>query len=136
MLRLLARRVETAPVALVVTYRDAEAAANPELTLLLGDLATSPAVRRVALRPLSEAAVRELAQPAGLDAAELSRATGGNPFLVVEAVAAGGRLPASVRKATLARVRRLTPAAQDAVASSWRPRTSGRRCTSTTGRTS
>ncbi|HET8607891.1 MAG TPA: AAA family ATPase [Gaiellaceae bacterium] len=115
-LRLLARRVERTPVALVVTYRDDEAAANAELARLLGDLATSPAVRRLVLRPLSEAAVRELAEPAGADAVALSRVTGGNPFLVVESIAAGERLPASVRDATLARARRLGPAAQEVVA--------------------
>lgn len=115
-LRLLARRVESAPVALVVTYRDDEAAANAELARLLGDLATSPVVQRIALRPLSEAAVRALAEPAGIDAARLSRVTGGNPFLVVESIAAGEHLPSSVRDATLARARRLGPQAQDVIA--------------------
>ena len=43
----------------------------------------------------------------------LVRATGGNPFLVVEAVAAGERLPASVRDAALARAGRLSPAARE-----------------------
>jgi DNA-binding CsgD family transcriptional regulator len=114
-LRLLARRVEQAPVALLITYRDDELAAHPALAQLLGDLATNPCARRVALRPLSRAAVRELAEPAGLDATRLSVLTGGNPFLVVEAVAAGGRLPASVRDAALARASRLSPAARGAV---------------------
>ncbi|HET7568669.1 MAG TPA: AAA family ATPase [Gaiellaceae bacterium] len=114
-LRLLARRVEEAPVAVVVTYRDDEAAANPELSRLLGDLAGRPAVRRLLLRPLSPAAVRELAAPAGVDPAGLARVTGGNPFLVVEAIAAGGGLPATVRDATLARAARLGPAARQAV---------------------
>jgi hypothetical protein len=51
--------------------------------------------------------VRELAGRAGIDPVELVRATGGNPFLVVETVAAGGGLPASVRDAALARAGRL-----------------------------
>ena len=55
----------------------------------------------------------ELAGPSGLDAGELVRATGGNPFLVVEAVAAGDRLPASVRDAALARAGRLSRAARE-----------------------
>jgi hypothetical protein len=110
-LRLLARRVEGTPVVLVVTYRDDEAAANAELARLLGDLTSRPAVRRLSLQPLSEAAVRELAEPAGVDAARLSRVTGGNPFLVVEAIAAGDRQPASVRDATLGRTGRLGSAA-------------------------
>ena len=114
-LRLLARRLEESPVAVVVTYRDDEVAANPALRQLLGDLATSPVALRIALRPLSEAAVGELASPAGVDAARLSRVTGGNPFLVVESIAAGGRLPGTVRDAALARAARLSDAARDVV---------------------
>ena len=115
LVRILARRVEETNVAIIATYRDDEVAANPGLGLLLGDLATSPAVRRIALRPLSESAVRELAGPVGLDGGELARATGGNPFLVVETIAAGGRLPASVRDAALARAGRLSVAARGVV---------------------
>jgi DNA-binding CsgD family transcriptional regulator/tetratricopeptide (TPR) repeat protein len=114
--RLLARRIEETPVMLLVTYRDDEAAANEELARLLGDLATNTSVIRLQLSRLSEAAVRELAEPAGIDPVRLSRVTGGNPFLVVEAVAAGGALPASVRDATLARASRLGSAARAAVA--------------------
>jgi DNA-binding CsgD family transcriptional regulator len=115
-LRVLARRLEGTNVAVVVTYRDDEVAANPPLERLLGDLATSPSVRRLRLRPLSDAAVRELAAPAGVDPERLAQVTGGNPFLVVESLAAGDRLPASVRAATLARAGRLDPAARDVVA--------------------
>jgi DNA-binding CsgD family transcriptional regulator len=104
--RLLARRLEGTGVALLVTYRDDEVAANPALEQLLGDLATHPGVRRISLRPLSAAAVRELAG-GDADAAQLTRVTGGNPFLLVEALAAGGRIPATVRDATLARAGRL-----------------------------
>jgi len=113
--RVLARRIEELGVVMVVTYRDDEVEAQPELRLLLGDLATAPAVTRIALRPLSEAAVADLTRPAGLDAADLMRATGGNPFLVVESIAAHGRLPASVRDAALARVGRLGMAAREAL---------------------
>jgi DNA-binding CsgD family transcriptional regulator len=115
LLRILARRVEEAGVAFVVTYRDDEVAVNPLLELLLGDLATSPAVRRIVLRPLSDSGVAELAAGSGLDGKRLSAATGGNPFLVVEAIAAGGRLPASVRDAALARAGRLSRAAREVV---------------------
>lgn len=115
LLRILARRVEECGVAILVTYRDDEVAANPALGLLLGDLASSPAVRRIVLRPLSDAAVGELAAASGLDGPRLLRATGGNPFLVVEAIAAGGGLPASVRDAALARAGRLSRAARRVV---------------------
>jgi tetratricopeptide (TPR) repeat protein len=99
----------------VVTYRDDELAANEALMSLVGDLTTFATVRRISLRRLSVGAVGVLAEPAGLDPRELSRVTGGNPFLVVEAVAAGGGLPSSVRDATLARVLRLGPSAKGVV---------------------
>ena len=83
--------------------------------MLVGDLAGAPATRRLTLRRLSETAVRALAEPTGVDAGELSRLTSGNPFLVVEALAAGGGLPATVRDATLARVGRLAPEARGVV---------------------
>ncbi len=115
LLRLLTRRTEALRVAIVVTFRDDEIAANPALELLLGDLAGAATVRRVSLRPLSTAAVREIAGTSGLDPVELARVTGGNPFLVVEAVTAGDRLPASVRDAALARAGRLSVAARTVV---------------------
>ena len=113
LMRLLVRRVPQMAVAIVATFRDDELAANRELGLLLGDLTRAPGVRRIGLRPLSHAAVRELAGPNGLDVGQLVRATGGNPFLVVEAIAAGDRLPASVRDAALARAGRLSRAARE-----------------------
>ena len=108
-LRLLARRVEDAGIVVIVTYRDDELAVNPALALLVGDLVTSPAARRMALAPLSHAAVRSLAGPTDVDADGLWRLTGGNPFLVVEALAARDGLPSSVRDATLARVAAWAP---------------------------
>jgi DNA-binding CsgD family transcriptional regulator len=112
LMRLLVRRASQIAAAIVATFRDDEVAASPALGLLLGDLTRDPGVRRIRLRPLSHAAVRELAGPSGLDVGELVRATGGNPFLVVEAVAAGDRLPASVRDAALGRAGRLGRAAR------------------------
>jgi DNA-binding CsgD family transcriptional regulator len=100
---------------ILVTFRDDEVAANPALGLLLGDLAGASAVTRIRLQPLSGAAVRELVGASGLDPADLERLTGGNPFLVVEAVAAGDRLPVSVRDAALARTGRLSRAARAVV---------------------
>jgi DNA-binding CsgD family transcriptional regulator/tetratricopeptide (TPR) repeat protein len=114
-LRLLVRRIEDAAIALVLTYREGEVAANADLARLLGDLATHPAVRRISLRPLSSGAVGVLARRAGLDPGQVVSLTGGNPFLVVEAIAAEGRLPASVRDAVLARASRLGPEARAAV---------------------
>jgi DNA-binding CsgD family transcriptional regulator/tetratricopeptide (TPR) repeat protein len=114
-LKLLARRVEQSPVAILVTYRDDEVAANPELRRLLGDLATSPSVARIALSTLSDEAVAELARPAGVDPVQLVRVTGGNPFLVVESISAEQRPPATVRDAVLARAGRLSAETREVV---------------------
>jgi DNA-binding CsgD family transcriptional regulator len=115
LMRLLVRRTPEMGAVLVVTFRDDEVASNPSLALLLGDLASAPQVQRIRLRPLSAAAVRELGGSSRLDAADLVRATGGNPFLVVEAIAAGDRLPVSVRDAALARAGRLSRPAREVV---------------------
>jgi DNA-binding CsgD family transcriptional regulator len=112
-IRLLARKVESAPVLVVGTYRDDQIDRKHPLRVLIGDLATSPAVARLVLSPLSAGAVADLASPYGLDAAELYHNTGGNPFFVTEVLAAGGdTLPATVQDAVLARVARLGPVAQ------------------------
>ncbi|HEX8753213.1 MAG TPA: AAA family ATPase, partial [Solirubrobacterales bacterium] len=115
--RLAAPGIEERPLVLLLTYRSDEVGANPALQGLLGDWATRPFARRLSLRPLSDAAVRAMAEPAGLDPARLLATTGGNPFLVAEAVAAGEGLPASVRDAALARVGRLGPEARAAAES-------------------
>ncbi len=102
--RILARRAEDAPLALVLTLRDDELGANPALATLVGDLATDPAVKQIRLRPLSRVAIASLAADTDFDAGQLARVTGGNPFLVAETIAAGTALPDSVREATMARV--------------------------------
>ena len=112
-IRLLARKVESAPVLAVATYRDDQIDRAHPLRMLIGDIATSPAVARLSLGPLSAAAVADLASPYGLDSAELYRNTGGNPFFVTEVLATGGdTLPATVQDAVLARVARLGPVAR------------------------
>lgn len=115
LMRLLVRRVPEMGAVILATFRDDEVAANPALALLLGDLASAPGVRRIRLRPLSNTAVRDLAASSGLDASQLARATGGNPFLVVEAIASGTLLPTSIREAALARAGRLSRAAREVV---------------------
>ncbi len=108
-LRLLGRRVESVPALLLASYRDDELERTHPLRIVLGELATSAAVRRLKLEPLSAAAVAELAAPAGVDADELYRATAGNPFFVTEVLAAGGaEIPQTVRDAVLARASRLS----------------------------
>lgn len=110
--RLLARRVETVPLLVLVTYRDDELDRLHPLRILLGELPGS--VARLKVPPLSRTAVEELAVAAGADGDELYRKTAGNPFFVTEALAAGpGSMPDTVRDAVLARTARLDPAARN-----------------------
>ena len=114
LLRFLARRIGATGSLVLVTHRTDEAGARESLQLLLGDLATSPDVRRLQLSALSLAAVTELMQGTEREAQVLHRATGGNPFFVTEVLAADEPgVPGTVRDAVLARARRLTLPAQD-----------------------
>lgn len=110
-LRLLARRVETVPALVVASYRDDEFAPAHPLRVVIGKLAASRAITRLRLAPLSPVAVSQLAEPYAVDADQLYRKTSGNPFFVVEVLAAGGReIPDTVRDAVLARAARLSGA--------------------------
>jgi DNA-binding CsgD family transcriptional regulator/tetratricopeptide (TPR) repeat protein len=113
-LRLLARRLESVPALVIATYRDDALDRNHPLLLVLGELRTSEVVRRVGLGPLSLDAVAQLAEPRDVDVDELYRKTAGNPFFVVEALAAGGtEIPDLVRDAVLARVATAGAAAKE-----------------------
>jgi ATP/maltotriose-dependent transcriptional regulator MalT len=112
-LRLLARRVETAPALVVASYRDDELDRAHPLRIVLGELVTSQAVTRFKLAALSQAAVAQLAEPHDVDADELYRKTAGNPFFVVEALAAQAEeIPDTVSDAIFARAARLSPPAK------------------------
>jgi DNA-binding CsgD family transcriptional regulator len=115
-----ARRIAALPAVVVVTVRDGGAPGGHPLHRWLGGLAGTP-VRRVTLEPLSVAAVGALAAGTGWDPAALHALTGGNPFFVTEALAAGqhlhgGGVPATVADAVLTRVHRLSPDCQHALA--------------------
>jgi AAA ATPase domain len=94
-LRLMARRIATVRGFALVTYRDDE-------------------LDRIhPLERLSAEAVAALAAPHGVDADDLYRKTGGNPFFVTEILASGdSEIPDTVRDAVLARAVRLSPAAR------------------------
>jgi DNA-binding CsgD family transcriptional regulator len=114
LLRFVARRIEDAPALLIATYRDDEVGGRHPLRVVLGDLATAPALRRLSVEPLSVEAVRTLAAGTALDPVRLHDRTGGNPFFVTEVIAAGETgIPASVRDAVLARAARLPGGARD-----------------------
>jgi DNA-binding CsgD family transcriptional regulator/tetratricopeptide (TPR) repeat protein len=119
-LRLLGRRVSGVQALVLASYRDDELERTHPLRILLGELGTGETLGRLKLDPLSPEAVEGLAQASGLDADELYRKTGGNPFFVTEALASGGaEIPPTIRDAVLARCARVSPEARmvlDAVA--------------------
>jgi DNA-binding CsgD family transcriptional regulator len=117
-LRFLARRARSLPVLMLVSYRDDEIGAQHPLAVARGDLATIEALTRIELAPLSRDAVAELAAGSGINADELHRLTGGNPFFVTEILAGGpdalgnGRLPRGVCEAVWGRLARLSAPAR------------------------
>ncbi len=113
LMRYLARRIDQTPALMVTTYRDDQLGPTHPLAVALGDLATSPAVHRCPVEPLSREAVARLAAGHGVAADELHRVTGGNPFFVTEVLATEGqRIPATVREVVTGRLARLTPASR------------------------
>ena len=116
LVRLISRRIADVPALVVATYRDDEVGTVHPLRVLLGDLGTRPAVRRLPVAPLTEAGVAELATGSDVDVGELFRLTAGNPFHVTEVLDAGATgVPATVRDAVLARVARLSTSARRAL---------------------
>src|SRR5262249_39829514 len=112
--RLLTRRLEAVPALILASYRDGGLGQGHPLRTMLGELVTSPAVTRIALAALSTSAVAQMALPFGLDPDELYRKTSGNPFFVVEALAAGAaEIPDTVRDAVLARIGHLSATAKE-----------------------
>jgi DNA-binding CsgD family transcriptional regulator/tetratricopeptide (TPR) repeat protein len=110
LLGFLGRRLSRTPALLVATYRDEELGPDHPLRIVLGDLATQRATRRMRLPPLTREAVGALVGPRDIDAAELHRVTGGNPFYVTEMLAAGWpSVPPTVRDAVGARLARSSP---------------------------
>ena len=114
-LRFLARRIADLPALLVLTYRDDELGRDHPLHRVLGALG-GERVHRLRLQPLSRAAVARLAGGTTATSAPLYALTGGNPFFVTEALAAGSDgVPATVVDAVLARVRALDRPVQAAL---------------------
>jgi DNA-binding CsgD family transcriptional regulator len=118
--RLVARRIESVPALVALTYRDEELDRTHPLRVLLGELSPAGPATRMELDRLSRRAVTTLAEPAGVDPDVLYARTSGNPFFVTEALAASTeQVPSTVRDAVLARAARLGDEARailDAVA--------------------
>jgi DNA-binding CsgD family transcriptional regulator/tetratricopeptide (TPR) repeat protein len=112
-LTLLGRRIARLPALILGTYRDDEVGRTHPLQIVLGELSTTRALRRLRVEPLSPSGVAELAAPYGVDAEALHQVTGGNPFFVTEVLAAGKpEVPPTVRDAVLARAGRLSASAR------------------------
>jgi DNA-binding CsgD family transcriptional regulator/tetratricopeptide (TPR) repeat protein len=113
---LVARRVETVPLLMLLSYRDEGLDRRHPLRMLLGELSSAGIGWRIRLPLLTPEAVSRMAFPKGVDAADLYVKTGGNPFFVTEALAAEGRaVPDTVRDAVLARAARLSTGAHRAL---------------------
>ena len=114
-LRYLGRRVHDLPAVLVITYRDDALDLDHPLRSVLGGLAGAEALR-LPLGRLTAAAVAEMTIGTDLDAGELMRLTGGNPFFVSEVVGfPDSAVPPSIVDAVLARFAGLEPEVQAVV---------------------
>jgi len=119
LLRFLGRRISGLPLLLVMSYRDDEVGPQHPLAAAIGDVATSAAITRMRLEPLSRDAVAELVAGSGLNATDLHRLTSGNPFYVTEILGTssdqtnGRGLPHSVAEAVWGRLARLSEPGRD-----------------------
>ena len=113
LLRYVARRIADVPALVIMTFRDDETGPEHPTRVMLGDVASLPAVVRLQVPRLSAQAVTQIAAHHGLDGAELLLRTDGNPFFVTEVLAGGPvTIPDTVRDAVLARAARLDPVAR------------------------
>src|SRR5882757_812412 len=115
LLRFLAYRIDHTPVLVVMSYRADEIGRMHPLTAMLGDVASSPTIRRIEVDRLSRGAVAELSARQDIDVDELFRITGGNAFFVTEVLAANASIPTTVRAAVQGRLARLSAPAAAAV---------------------
>ncbi|WP_081287220.1 ATP-binding protein [Mycobacterium asiaticum] len=121
LVRFLARRIDSLPLLLVLSYRDDQLDRQHPLSIALGDIATCAAISRIGLKPLSREAVAILAAGSGVNADQLHQLTGGNPFYATEVLAAGPQalhqnaLPRNITEAVWGRLGRLSPNARDTV---------------------
>src|SRR6266487_484249 len=112
LLKYLGRRIRQTTSLIILTYRDDEIGVDHPLQLLLGDLASSHALHRISVSPLSKDAVQNLAKNKHVDALRLHHLTNGNPFFVTEVLAVESGIPPTVRDAVLARAARFSVAAR------------------------
>lgn len=113
MVAFLGRRLALCRALLVITFRDDEIGPDHRLRGVLAGLPPG-IVRRVPLPPLSRRAVAILARRSGRPGLHPYAATGGNPLLVTEVLAAPpGDIPPTVRDLILSRLATLPAPARD-----------------------
>jgi DNA-binding CsgD family transcriptional regulator/tetratricopeptide (TPR) repeat protein len=114
-IRLLARRADSVPLLLLLSYRDDQLERTHPLRIVVGELSEAGRVlSRLALPGLSRAAVAVLTRQTDVDPVRLHERTAGNPFFVTEVLGApADGIPHSVRDAVLARAARLSGPARD-----------------------
>lgn len=109
-LRFLGRRIESAPLLMLLSYRDLEIGSRHVARPLLGDFARLDGLSTIALPALTLDGIRTLLDGSPLAPEQVQAATGGNAFFVTEIAKDPERpLPSSVRDAVLARTVDLTP---------------------------
>ncbi|HWA59776.1 MAG TPA: AAA family ATPase, partial [Caulobacteraceae bacterium] len=108
-LRFLGRRIRTAPVLVLVTFRSDEPDSRARLVSFWADMPRD-ARERIELPPLSLDAVGQLVRGSGRDVGGVYALTGGNPFHVTEFLTADNdnAVPRNVQDVTLARAARLS----------------------------
>lgn len=112
--RYVGRRIERSPLLVLVTARDDTADAQSRLRRAIVNVPAAACVQ-MHVPALSKAATVELAATHQRDGEALYALTGGNPFLVTEALRSPGTIPDTVRQALLWRADRLSPAGRDAM---------------------
>lgn len=110
-------------IRIVAATRPVSTSGNASLATLMGTVADADRLRRIDLRPLSQAAVGELAEAQGLDAETteaLWTATSGNALLVTESLLDTKRrhdpslgVPRTVQERTMARLAGYSDGARD-----------------------
>jgi predicted ATPase len=86
LIKVLGRRIDRSRCLLLLTYRDEELDADHRLRLVFGDLPPH-AVERLALSPLSDETIEQIAAAHRRDGALLIAESGGNPFYLSELLA-------------------------------------------------
>lgn len=110
--RYLGRRIADQPLLLIISSRNEDQAARVRLSRAANDLPPASR-RRFDLARLSSAAVGKLAAAHGLIGSAIHGVTDGNPLLVSEILANGGRRSSSIDDLVVGRADRLDESARD-----------------------